>query len=166
MQFEDLSLYRYGSPDWQSLRTLNVGWLGGTFDFPTTDPFPPFLDKLAAFCRKPINLMRGFHVCELCGFDPMHGRTDFDGFLGNGEVRVAHSDGTMFAAPVMIYHYVRDHRYRPPAAFLEAVMRHCDACLGKLEAKVEGQVQGLFYPPFKRWDVVATHLPLAFKKSS
>lgn len=143
MHFEDLTPYTYTQPDEPGPQPLNVGWLGDSFDFPVADPFPPFLAHLGALCRTPVELMRGFHVCQLCGFDPMYDDSRFDAFLGNGEIRVEGSDGTIYAAPVMIYHYVRDHRYAPPAAFREAVMMRCRHCGGRLEHRIEGRTQGL-----------------------
>jgi hypothetical protein len=38
----------------------------------------------------------------------------------NGEIRVPHG-GITFAAPVLIVHYIEEHRYLPPAEFLKAV---------------------------------------------
>jgi len=73
--------------------------------------------------------MRGFHRCEFCKFDKpqigpiyaeLHGET---AYLGFAEIRATHPDGTIFVAPTMIFHYVRDHKYKPPEKFIEAV-RH------------------------------------------
>ena len=41
---------------------------------------------------------------------------------GNGEIKVS-GQGITFAAPVLIVHYIEQHRYLPPAQFLEAVER-------------------------------------------
>jgi hypothetical protein len=38
----------------------------------------------------------------------------------NGEVRVV-CGGVMFAAPVLIVHYIGEHCYLPPAQFLKAI---------------------------------------------
>ena len=40
--------------------------------------------------------------------------------VGNGEIRIADEDGLVFAAPTMILHYIVEHRYLPPDAFIEA----------------------------------------------
>ncbi|MGQ9547616.1 MAG: DUF7919 family protein, partial [Roseiflexus sp.] len=40
----------------------------------------------------------------------------------NGEIWIL--DGNIvYSAPVMIYHYVTIHNYRPPQVFIDAVMR-------------------------------------------
>ena len=42
--------------------------------------------------------------------------------LGTSEVRVFGEDGNIFAAPTLIYHYMKDHHYRPPDQFIMAVL--------------------------------------------
>jgi hypothetical protein len=72
--------------------------------------------------------MRGFHTCDLgcessSGFDMLEmqylGRQVR---LGNGEVRVAGSDGQHYAAPTLVAHYVAAHNYVPPEPFVDGVM--------------------------------------------
>jgi hypothetical protein len=41
---------------------------------------------------------------------------------GGNEIRVLAGE-KVFAAPVLIFHYVISHRYRPPEEFIQAVMR-------------------------------------------
>jgi len=41
--------------------------------------------------------------------------------MGNGEIRVPAADGSLFAAPTLIGHYVAVHGYLPPAEFLYAL---------------------------------------------
>jgi hypothetical protein len=42
-------------------------------------------------------------------------------YLGNGEILVVGATGTAFLAPTLIFHYVAEHGYRPPAVFAEAL---------------------------------------------
>jgi hypothetical protein len=42
--------------------------------------------------------------------------------MGNGEIRVAGSDGVVYVAPVLVAHYVEVHSYRPPEGFIRAVV--------------------------------------------
>jgi hypothetical protein len=51
----------------------------------------------------------GFHECEFCNASRASGNF---GVPGNG---------LLYACPQMIAHYVRDHGYRPPLEFLEAI---------------------------------------------
>jgi len=39
---------------------------------------------------------------------------------GNGEIRVADA-GIVYAAPVLVVHYIEEHDYLPPTQFLKAV---------------------------------------------
>ncbi len=40
---------------------------------------------------------------------------------GNGEIWLTIHDGTNYAAPTLILHYIDEHAYLPPVAFIEAV---------------------------------------------
>ena len=71
------------------------------------------------------------HVCELCigAPDTVIGKTINPAWAGwaeprssNGEIRVA-GNQIIFAAPVLIVHYIEEHGYLPPAEFLEAVTK-------------------------------------------
>ena len=43
--------------------------------------------------------------------------------LGTSEIRVFGQDGTIYAAPDLIYHYVIDHQYRPPDVFIDTLLQ-------------------------------------------
>ena len=122
---EDLSEYQGCPPESElGMLPLAIGWLerGTQFD---TGPVPDgFTDKLLAFCQSDLL------VCEIggrwhCGVDnhkmePIRvGRQEF--ILGKGEIRVI-GDDNIYAAPDLVYHYVTEHQYRPPDAFVRAVM--------------------------------------------
>jgi hypothetical protein len=130
--FADLSPYSYGldgrhdhlveQPD-----AVNIGWLGAGHEFPAGQA-PGWLVPgiLKVVTGGLVNLMRGYHVCDLC--QPPHWpppiEMEFDGRkegLGNGEIRVRGADGTLYAAPSLIAHYVAEHRYLPPDGFIEAI---------------------------------------------
>jgi len=109
--FADLTGYAYGldEPD-----VLNIGWLGKPHEFtigPTSTAFRIALEEL---CDNPILLHRGVHRCDFC--KPANRAT------GNGQIRLEHQDGQVFAAPTMVYHYVTAHDYKPPDTFIEAVL--------------------------------------------
>jgi hypothetical protein len=77
------------------------------------------------YCLHPLVVYRGFHVCNLCRAAPVkplvvenQGRRIS---LGASEIRVGARTGTIFAAPDLIYHYVREHGYLPPTEFVRAV---------------------------------------------
>ncbi|MEV0367320.1 hypothetical protein, partial [Nocardia fusca] len=77
----------------------------------------------------------GFHVCEFCPapdpFDAMPQTVygDHSLNLGSAEIRVPvpQTPRHMFAAPNLIIHYVIEHGYLPPDAFVAAVMEYDDS---------------------------------------
>ena len=127
MYFPDLTPYAYGlelEPD-----VLNIGWLSATHPF-TTGPLDDRLtDALRQLARSPVTLYRGYHRCEFCARPPAFvgpkGMPTVETppeILGNGEIRITGPDGTRYAAPVLILHYVTAHGYRPPQSFIEAAI--------------------------------------------
>ena len=109
--------------------TWNIGWLDPAQPMTVGETPEAFREKLFAFCeRASFNLAFGIHVCELpdCPNRDRNGfRTSRRGDVtladGNGEIRVLGPD-KIYAAPNMIYHYVVDHRYKPPQEFIDAVL--------------------------------------------
>jgi hypothetical protein len=61
-----------------------------------------------------VYLHRGVHPCWYCG--QWHRYVE-----GNGQIRVQGSNGILFAAPILVHHYVTHHRYLPPREFIDAV---------------------------------------------
>jgi hypothetical protein len=134
--YRDLTAYEY-APEHAHLGMLNVGWLESSATY-TRGPVPPeFADRLSelaheAACRRT----RGFHVCDLCPGE-LTGRVARPSvaverggqlLLGSAEIRVVAPDGKWYAAPELIVHYVRDHGYRPPNGFVEAVLSGHPRC--------------------------------------
>lgn len=138
MWLVDLGPYTYSDlvPD---LDRLAVGWLD------VAEPFDTglvgselihhqFVEVLRwAAVNRSIITFRGFHSCNLAGCvhpsdEPDHlsgPTTSYDGSegrsLGAGRIEV-HDGRTTFVAPDLIVHYVTDHGYRPPAAFVRAAL--------------------------------------------
>lgn len=126
--------------------TLNAGWLDKAHIHPTGPVPPEFVRRLVKLAESPVMLMRGKHYCNLCPHEwgPQPERRDdrplreqmrtpppdavcrFESeewtIEGNGEIRVAEPDGTRWAAPRLILHYVLAHDYQPPAGFITAVL--------------------------------------------
>jgi hypothetical protein len=42
--------------------------------------------------------------------------------IGSAEIRNFGTDGTIYAAPTLIYHYVAQHQYKPPVGFVGALL--------------------------------------------
>jgi hypothetical protein len=137
--FPDLSPYSYGHGHHSGV--VHVGWLDGVHPFPTGSVEPALVEKLKALACKPVELYRGTHTCEVCTPPPDVGKPFADGKKltdpesswarwwkwadarsSNGEIRVA-DEHVVYAAPVLIVHYIEEHSYLPPSQFLESVAR-------------------------------------------
>jgi len=108
--------------------TLNVGWLELGRPFPTGEVPADFVARLALLVEHaPTQSTRGLHWCDLCPPTPQDAIDWSDPnkshACGHAEIRAIGSDGTRFAAPTLVHHYVAIHRYAPPQAFVDAVMR-------------------------------------------
>ena len=107
---------------------VNVGWLSHEHDFPKGVASSTFVVRLERFVSSPVNRRRGIHVCEFCPYPPIEKLPNGlnvikppPGTAGNGEIRVPGKNGMIYAAPVLIHHYVTKHGYLPPAEFIEAI---------------------------------------------
>lgn len=112
-EYEDLSIYSDG---YSPFEILNIGWLGASQGV-TVNGAPVsgrLFERLAEEARKPRSLTLGTHDCEFCDNE--------DGRGGNGEMHLYSTEGvTVFSAPLLILHYVKDHGYTPPSNFQEAL---------------------------------------------
>ena len=135
MYFQDLTPYEYlkGRPS-----AVNVGWLDSAHPFVRGSVPDGFAARLRSLERQPANQTRGFHVCQFCDFGPVVANSDQIALsarlqhwqeakaLSSAEIRVFGRDGTVYAAPMLIRHYVEVHGYQPPKEFVEAVMEMDD----------------------------------------
>lgn len=120
--FEDLSPYAYSQPSQDSIAVRNVGWLSRDHEFPRQQPSEALLDALWEHCAVLVEEYRGIHECEFCESPPCtYVRHSVRLLLGSAEIRVSGPTGDVFAAPNLIYHYICDHHYAPPAVFLQAL---------------------------------------------
>jgi hypothetical protein len=106
----DLAPYTYHRPEPD---VLAVGWLDSSQPFDTAEPSDELREALTGLVGRRMNLFRGSHTCQFCKGAPPA--------MGNGEVRVKKS-GKWYSAPVMIYHYVAIHHYKPPQEFIDAAL--------------------------------------------
>ena len=143
--FPDLAPYDY-LPETvpRGVELLTVGWLEPGHDFPTGSAeagsapeaagapedealaaaFWPNLITLAA--DHPVAVTRSVHGCRFrhlfeadYQYRAVYGTRVL--YLGSAEIRVVAADGRWLTAPTLVVHYVRDHGYRPPPEFVEAV---------------------------------------------
>jgi hypothetical protein len=95
-----------------------IGWLSADQPFTTGDVPAAFASRLRLLCEQwgaGISQLwwvvaAGDHTCELCGQ-----------FESSGNIGVP-AGPLLFVAPEMVSHYVDTHGYRPPDAFVAAVL--------------------------------------------
>jgi len=120
--FQDLSEYEYWHDDERMFGRrpiLNVGWMEHPHPLPTGAVPAGFGERLTAFCARErlVNFLCGVQSCDFC-----RGTVAWDSApRGNGEIRVLGKE-VVYAAPMLIGHYVTAHDYRPPQEFIEAVL--------------------------------------------
>jgi hypothetical protein len=111
--FADLTPYTYFHPEEDRPGTLNIGWLDRWHPFPIGEAGAEFQAKLKKLCDKAVKATRGFHCCPFC-----KGRNKP---RSSAEIRVQ-GRGKVYAAPVLLHHYVVTHGYGPPQEFIDAVV--------------------------------------------
>jgi hypothetical protein len=129
-----------------------VGWLARDHEFPKGEVSERFVARLQELCAHArTQQTRGLHACELC--PKVNQRENYIRLRGDNhrsssaEIRAIGADGTRYAAPTLVLHYVIEHAYAPPVAFVDAVLRMesltwenaranklCMSCGGKLVA--------------------------------
>jgi hypothetical protein len=121
MYFSDLTPCSYNIPE---PKGFSVGWLDKAHGFSRGVVPPGFVERLVEICSRPVVQHRGFHVCELCDFepDPTFAAHRAAGALSSAVIRVVGRDGRVYHSPAMILHYVKAHGYQPPQEFVVAVM--------------------------------------------
>ena len=129
--FDDLSPYSYSAIWDEGSEVLNIGWLDGSHEYPRGHSSEGFHVALLRLCTgERVAQSRGFHQCNLAPCDQRaawppvsinaHGG---EVLLGSAEIRVPGDERICYGAPDLIYHYVVEHEYKPPAQFVEAVQR-------------------------------------------
>jgi hypothetical protein len=120
--YSDLSEYSYRESRFYRPGTKNVGWLDLGHDFARSEPLDETLSKIWAFCKVAVAQTRGLHECEFCPEDSNYAERNGEKLLlGSSEIRVFSGDGTIYAAPSLIYHYMKSHSYKPPDEFIRAL---------------------------------------------
>ena len=132
MFLEDLSLCSYHAgplhAEAWAVPLRAVGWLEHPHPFLKGQAPEGLVAKLAAMVEEmrrnfPHHRFRGVHACSLCRGEGYAGPP-----IGwSQENLIVPGSSEIFAAPGGIVHYVADHDYLPPSAFLSAVMA-CPPC--------------------------------------
>jgi hypothetical protein len=89
-----------------------IGWLGAGHDYAHGPIGRMERKRLGRLLLHPWEYMQfmGYHTCELCG-----------SYRSNGGLFIP-GENTVFIAPAAIAHYIDEHDYLPPRAFLDAML--------------------------------------------
>lgn len=100
--------------------TRNVGWIDTEHEFNVGAVDQDVLSKIWAHTRISVIQTRGIHMCSFCSPETaVVERNSVDNFLlGSAEIRVLLPSGGVYSAPDLLFHYIREHSYRPPDQFL------------------------------------------------
>lgn len=138
--YRDLTPYTYREnkeKDYIDKQLINVGWLsfhepfnkGAVHKDLIYDLFQ-FIATDESYYKHTKNRLRGSHYCEFCLSVLSKEDTIKNGGSGNGEIHIPTRDGKIYIAPVLIYHYIKVHGYKPPDEFISAVLKYqiCNWC--------------------------------------
>lgn len=105
----------------------SVGYLSRDRDYPKGETSDSVFDRLALLAMRPLYSYAGHHACDLgsCGSDLPHLELKWRGMTipRSCSTDILVPDRTLvYIAPALILHYIRAHRYLPPACFIDAVL--------------------------------------------
>ena len=122
---KDLAVWDYAL-DVPADTLIAVGWLSKDHPYPVGNVSVAFFRKLCQLLQNPWQpfVCGGHHTCDLCQFSS-HGQAHFENYevpSASAANLFVPSQGNVFVAPELITHYVDAHHYKPPEAFIAAVM--------------------------------------------
>lgn len=110
----------YADYDRPSHRVFHVGWLEKSEKFETAEPSEEVIASLKRQLPFRVLRTRGWFTCHLCRRSDHHKLDEYKKELGGAEIWIENGQVT-YACPDLIIHYIEDHHYKPPAAFLTAL---------------------------------------------
>jgi hypothetical protein len=110
----------YADYDRPTHRIFHVGWLIKSEPFETEPPSEEVVAQLKRQLPFRVLRTRGWFKCHLCKRRDYLQLEEDKQELGGAEIWIENGDVT-YACPDMIIHYIEDHHYKPPAAFLKAL---------------------------------------------
>lgn len=137
MYFEDLSPHSYSvyDPEGQIVQfdeVLNIGWLEKGHEYTKGYVDEKILTKLKDLIGKvsftqPETRYMGYHNCDFCTYTeqdrPSITWQGLDVILSRLVIWIPSpiTSDLYYAFPDLMYHYIKDHNYRPPDEFLVAL---------------------------------------------
>ena len=118
MFFPDLTPYEdYDRPNH---RIFHVGWLEKSEPFETGETPGEVIEMLKRQLPFRVLRTRGWFKCRMCRRGEYLQLDEYKQTLGGSEIWIENGQVT-YACPDMIIHYIEDHHYKPPTAFLTAL---------------------------------------------
>jgi len=107
-------------------RLLAIGWLERGHAFARGDVDREVMRRLVALAKDPWEpfVFLGWHDCDLCPEPEGPATFDFEGqrvAVGTSNLFIPGPRG-VFVAPSLVLHTIDAHGYRPPQAFVDAVI--------------------------------------------
>lgn len=120
----------------------SVGYLSRKHDYPKGETSDEMFARLFCLAKRPLGGWAGEHLCDLgyCGSNRPQPRLEWQGIEipRSCSTDILVPDKTVvYIAPALILHYIRAHRYLPPACFIEAVL----VCPEPDSADYRGQIK-------------------------
>ena len=156
MHFEDLATCEYhpgplDAAEW-AVPLRAVGWLEHPYRFEVGSAPPELVSRIGQLAEQthqhfPHYRFRGGHECSIC---LAAGRVTGGAGWSQDNLIVPGRD-EVYAAPSGIVHYLSDHSYLPPAAFLEAVAA-CPDCGSEEYFEALRRANGGRQTPVQSWE--------------
>lgn len=124
MYYTDGSKYIYTGES-EIDNVINIGWLSHQFSYNKGEVCVDVKNKiLEIIYLKQCNVTRGLHRCDFCkseNFVTNHNNIKI--LLGHAEIWIPSISGNfIYASPTLIYHYIDQHNYLPPANYIESIL--------------------------------------------
>jgi hypothetical protein len=129
----------------------SVGYLSRDRDYPKGETSDSVFDRLALLGMRPLYCYAGHHECDLdscgSGLPPLDVKWRGMTIPRWCSTDILLPDRTfVYIAPALILHYIRTHRYLPPACFIDAVLTCPEPGSDEYRSEIRRIVPN--FPPF------------------
>jgi len=100
----------------QDFKITAIGWLDSSEPFEKGEVPAGFIDRLKLLWDEGLTLATlGFHECEFC--------KDKKTRSSREKILIDRENKVKYIFPEMIFHYIKEHKFKPSDNFVEFVMR-------------------------------------------
>jgi hypothetical protein len=140
----------------QTGEVIAVGYLARGHSFPKGKVSEAFFHRLVALAKEPLSFSCGYHTCDVgwCSLSlgGEHPKFRYEGdviSVGSTDILVPDNE-VVYEVPSLILHYIRHHKYVPPACFVQAVLECPDPGSPKYIAAIKSvasEMAQFLWPP-------------------